>query len=289
MYYIEQDYENDTETEKYEFTDYTDIKSLITETSEDFKYSQVINQYTQLIENDFYKDKSYSAEDLGEFINYELLNSAQNSNEDFKIYYCEIDLNKDGVNELLLASGSEDNIVLNDLFTYYDNQCVRLFDVDMGGLRQNFEILSDNTVKYLSGGGGGNYSITYYTLPENSDKLLIADSICYDGKNYYNDSDKDGNFTNAKKISEDKFNDITASYPKAQNSYDWTEIQGSDLNKSISPEEAVDIYFDNSDEWELEPDYMPINGYYYCFMELNFDGVTVINRGSINIVNILYT
>lgn len=35
----------------------------------------------------------------------------------------------------------------------------------------------------------------------------------------------------------------------------------------------LDIYFDNSDEWELEPDYMPMNGYYYCFVELNFDGV----------------
>lgn len=42
---------------------------------------------------------------------------------------------------------------------------------------------------------------------------------------------------------------------------------------TLSPEEAVSIYMENLEAWEFKEDYFPMNGYAYCLIDLDFDGV----------------
>ena len=67
------------------------------------------------------------------------------------------------------------------------------------------------------------------------------------------------------------------------------ELKGSgngnyELKCIITPEEAVEIYLENKSLWMLNPEYMPMAGYYYALLDLDFDGVlellTNINDGS---------
>lgn len=41
----------------------------------------------------------------------------------------------------------------------------------------------------------------------------------------------------------------------------------------LSPESAVDIYMANKDVWMENPEFMPMQGYAYCLLDLDFDGV----------------
>ncbi|MBQ3088091.1 MAG: M4 family metallopeptidase [Clostridia bacterium] len=53
----------------------------------------------------------------------------------------------------------------------------------------------------------------------------------------------------------------------------------------LSPESAVDIYMANKSIWMENPEYMPMQGYGYCLLDLDFDGVLELissnNDGSV--------
>lgn len=55
-------------------------------------------------------------------------------------------------------------------------------------------------------------------------------------------------------------------------------------NKALSPESAVDIYLSQKDVWMAYPEFYPMNGYSYGFLDLDFDGtlelIRNINDGS---------
>lgn len=44
-------------------------------------------------------------------------------------------------------------------------------------------------------------------------------------------------------------------------------------NPILSPESAVDIYMANKNVWMENPEYTPMQGYAYCLLDLDFDGV----------------
>jgi len=46
-----------------------------------------------------------------------------------------------------------------------------------------------------------------------------------------------------------------------------------ETEKVLSPESAVDIYMENKDLWMENPEYYPMQGYGYCLLDLDFDGV----------------
>ncbi len=55
---------------------------------------------------------------------------------------------------------------------------------------------------------------------------------------------------------------------------DNKEEQNTDATDGIlSPESAVDIYMANKSVWMENPEYMPMQGYGYCLLDLDFDGV----------------
>ena len=58
----------------------------------------------------------------------------------------------------------------------------------------------------------------------------------------------------------------------------------SETNAILSPESAVEIYMANKNVWIENPEYMPMGGYGYCLLDLNFDGVleliNSVNDGS---------
>ncbi len=66
---------------------------------------------------------------------------------------------------------------------------------------------------------------------------------------------------------------------------DNKEDQNTDTSNAIlSPKSAVDIYMANKNVWMENPGYMPMQGYGYCLLDLDFDGVleliNSVNDGS---------
>jgi len=64
---------------------------------------------------------------------------------------------------------------------------------------------------------------------------------------------------------------------------DWIKMNV-EKEAVLSPESAVDIYLSNKSLWMENPQYMPMQGYGYCLLDLDFDGVleliNSVNDGS---------
>lgn len=267
-----------------EFYDYTGWQSLIREEKvvddDTFIYQEVIDYYLSVRKNGYEipaaQDGTTGSEDS--FVNYELLNAGKENPSAFHLYYTELDLNDDGVNELLLASGiDEEHLTFNDLFTYRNGKCVRLFDRDMGGLRSNFEILSGNAIKAING-SGSEYSIIFYQLPKDADKLMITDSVSQIDGVFYEDTEKDGALDEDSIITEARFNEVLGKYKEANTVYTWKEIKADDEAApapAIPAEEAVDIYLKNYQVWKFqdEDDLYITSPLRYAFWDLDGDGV----------------
>ncbi len=63
---------------------------------------------------------------------------------------------------------------------------------------------------------------------------------------------------------------------------DWVKLEK--IKSALSPESAVEIYLKNKDVWMINPEYRPMNGYGYSFIDLDFDGtlelISSISDGS---------
>ena len=56
------------------------------------------------------------------------------------------------------------------------------------------------------------------------------------------------------------------------NNYRLADITQHPIKTALTPEEAVDIYMNNKSMWILNPEYEPMYGYTYSFLDLDFDG-----------------
>ena len=82
-------------------------------------------------------------------------------------------------------------------------------------------------------------------------------------------------------------------YAEGYNAYEWSEtvkVEDGQVNylsdwikidktpKALAPESAVEIYLNNKEIWMAYPEYFPMNGYSYGFLDLDFDGTLELVR-----------
>lgn len=200
-----------------------------------FAYAKVIEQYEAAIENDFYEN-NYDQSSIGKYVSGMLLNISRYYN-DFKVYYALSDINKDGVDELVIG-GAEDikNMINFDIFTYDGKKVVPLFNVGGFGERTNFEIYNNGAI-YVNGSGGASlHSYEYYKLPANTVTLESVDRYKFEDYVYYR-IDEDGNHISV--VSEEDFKSIQSNYKAPQMALNWIQIKTETENKQTSLEDKL--------------------------------------------------
>lgn len=99
-----------------------------------------------------------------------------------KIGYSFIDLNKDGVEELLIGMDTEnetqsDDLYQNmiyDLYTYMNGEIVH---IATSGERFTYQLCEDNTIYYWGSGGAASASYYHYQLNSAAPNLLILEGV----------------------------------------------------------------------------------------------------------------
>lgn len=200
----------------------------------DITNSEVIKQYQEAIKNNFYADVNYDMDVAGKYINQELLFASQYTQK-FKVFYALTDLNKDGISEMIIGAGENENSIGKyDIFTLSGNDTVHLFDDKSFGYRTNFT-LYDNGIIYIIGSGGAEYhSYEYYELPANSTKEKYLEGYSVDFDVY---TQVDSDFKTIKTISESEFNAVSNKYKSAEIALNWIEITADD--QKLSPQNTA--------------------------------------------------
>lgn len=175
--------------------------SNIIDLSEDNPYRSIIEEYQTALE----RGKYYVEQNLDEFphINHMIVGyyfSGMTS-----LYYTFLDVDGNGVEELLLGDGSE-GMVSNvwDLYGTDGENAYKLFWDDALGNRSRLEIYTDGTIyKYNSGGITG--SSSFYHMSENGYSIVETENYRYDQNGWY---DANGSFLTGEDY-ERKFENLT--------------------------------------------------------------------------------
>lgn len=100
------------------------------------------------------------------------------------INYAEVDLNKDGIKECVVAARENDgSAVLLDLFTLADGKPVHLVQ-NMGG-RAHLRIYPDGSFGIYGSSGAGYNTVEFFELPQNSTEPHLISGAYMEMENYY--------------------------------------------------------------------------------------------------------
>jgi len=170
-------------------------------------YSEIISEYQDAIQNNYYSDymNGVSTDDsmIGKDVNRELLSTSRDYSQ-FHVYYAFIDINNDGIPEMLIGAGpGTDSSDFNkyDFYSWSAGQVYRFSDdineIDFG-YRLNFSIQGD--IITVSGSNSAFSSDWgFYTISQDGHTPTLLDYVSYEDPNYYEGENKD------KEITKDEF------------------------------------------------------------------------------------
>lgn len=133
-------------------------------------YSDILDMFYYKISNDWngYEEVSY----LFYWVNTDVKNLSDAG-------YAFIDLNNDGVLELLVTSvGAATEGMIYDLYTYKNGRIIHLATC---GERYRYYLCADNTIYYEESGGAMLNSYKKYIVDANKDSLRLEEMVLYDG------------------------------------------------------------------------------------------------------------
>ena len=135
-------------------------------------YSVVFDQYRSAIGSDFQSCGAYVSE---------MMETLTNWGGRFDVYYSMVDINGDGIDELLIGgdeTGSEGIAVTAfDFFTLKGTEPVRILGDTSFGYRAYLSLLADGTFA-VEGSGGASTSTTYlYELPQHGSKAELIEGF----------------------------------------------------------------------------------------------------------------
>ena len=86
------------------------------------QYSDVLSQYKRIVEDNFYlHEKEIPYDSFGEDVNLLIIENLRGlflpNSFEYNIYYALYDINNDGIFELIIGAGNDDNIIQFDIFT----------------------------------------------------------------------------------------------------------------------------------------------------------------------------
>ncbi len=239
-------------------------------------YKEIVEEYQRAIS----KDKNTS----GKHLNERLLKDA--NGKDFEMYYSLYDINEDDVDEFIVGGKEKGNkdVKTYDVFTMDgDNNSVQLFDTNSFEGNTDIDIYGE-IIKVTNETDDIPKKIIYYELPQNSTEADKKEEYRSEDDAYYEVTDDV-----EKEITKEEFEEADKKYEGQKTDFDWVEITPEEGNgdkdeKVLSPESAVKIYMMNEAVWKYDADYPPMQGYGYCLLDLDFDGIleliVSINDGS---------
>ena len=182
-------------------------------------YSEVLEEYKSAIK------------DENNISNYKLINeramhyyfSQKGTEDEFNFKYSYFDINKDGIDELLI----NDSII--DIFSYDGNKIIRLFEDNASclGERCSIDLYDDGTIFFRGSGGASQHYISFYNINKNTSTRNTINS-------YYLKYEENGNVT----IYDEK-------------TYDFDKDTGTKLNYK-SEEELLSENLKNTKKIDLE-------------------------------------
>ena len=190
-------------------------------------YNDVLAQYSDMIENDFYanlRDSDTYESSFGEDIGLEIRTHKQD------IYYTFYDVDGNGTMELIIAGG--ENAVSNptfspwnyDLYGYDGTNVVHIFPEMEFGYRTNFSIYDNGVIEVFYSNSAAESGVDFYKIGTDGFTPELIDSFTAVG---HLEGDKPV-FTysqNGNEITEEEYNASIRGYELALTALDWIQIQ----------------------------------------------------------------
>ncbi|MCM1251448.1 MAG: hypothetical protein NC321_01385, partial [Clostridium sp.] len=195
---------------------------------ETYLYTDVLEQYQDMVQNDFYKnliDTDYYDNSFGDAIGLEIRHLEQD------IYYALYDIDGNGIAELIIAGGENhnanaDNAPWNyDLYGYDGTKAVHIFSDMEFGYRTNFSLYENGVIEVFYSSSAAESGVDFYKIrkdgftPEKIDSFAVVGHLEGDAPvfNY---------LQNGNEIAEDEYHAKIQSYEIAlAKGLQWIQIQ----------------------------------------------------------------
>ncbi len=138
-------------------------------------------------------------------------------------YYAYYDINADGNDELLIGAGTQDYIVLTDLYTCDGTNAVKGIDEDTLGDRSALEIYANGTMVVTGAGSASEGTCDIYTIAEDGFTVVLNASYKYT----YSESGDVSYTLDGVSVSAEEYESAFTSYTGGEEvviDFDWTEL-----------------------------------------------------------------
>lgn len=196
-----------------------------TEDEEAGIYSDIIAEYRDMVQNNFYQDL-LEKEDLLAYENSFGKDIGSEIRHAQKVYYALYDIDGNGTQELIIGGGEDVSNPWNyDLYTYDGSKVVHVFPDFEFGYRTNFSLYENGIIEVFYSGSAAESGNDFYRMNAAGTGAEIVENFSIIGS-LDGDTTVITYYQGKNVITEDEYNRKTEEYEVAlQTPFSWTEIK----------------------------------------------------------------
>lgn len=196
-----------------------------TEDEEAGIYSDIIAEYRDMVQNNFYQDL-LEKEDLLAYENSFGKDIGSEIRHAQKVYYALYDIDGNGTQELIIGGGEDASNPWNyDLYTYDGSKVVHVFPDFEFGYRTNFSLYENGIIEVFYSGSASESGNDFYRMNAAGTGAEIVENFSIIGS-LDGDTTVITYYQGKNVITEDEYNRKTEEYEVAlQTPFSWTEIK----------------------------------------------------------------
>lgn len=196
-----------------------------TEDEEAGIYSDIIAEYRDMVQNNFYQDL-LEKEDLLAYENSFGKDIGSEIRHAQKVYYALYDIDGNGTQELIIGGGEDASNPWNyDLYTYDGSKVVHVFPNFEFGYRTNFSLYENGIIEVFYSGSAAESGNDFYRMNAAGTGAEIVENFSIIGS-LDGDTTVITYYQGKNVITEDEYNRKTEEYEVAlQTPFSWTEIK----------------------------------------------------------------
>lgn len=196
-----------------------------TEDEEAGVYSDIIAEYRDMVQNNFYQDL-LEKEDLLAYENSFGKDIGSEIRHAQKVYYALYDIDGNGTQELIIGGGKDASNPWNyDLYTYDGSKAVHVFPDFEFGYRTNFSLYENGIIEVFYSGSASESGNDFYRMNAAGTGAEIVENFSIIGS-LDGDTTVITYYQGKNVITEDEYNRKTEEYEVAlQTPFSWTEIK----------------------------------------------------------------
>lgn len=188
-------------------------------------YSDIIAEYRDMVQNNFYQDL-LEKEDLLAYENSFGKDIGSEIRHAQKVYYALYDIDGNGTQELIIGGGEDASNPWNyDLYTYDGSKAVHVFPDFEFGYRTNFTLYENGIIEVFYSGSAAESGNDFYRMNAAGTGAEIVENFSIIGS-LDGDTTVITYYQGKNVITEDEYNRKTEEYEVAlQTPFSWTEIK----------------------------------------------------------------